>query len=226
MKFAELTSWVEDHPTESIVIGAGGLIAILWLLGYFGGSSNANAGASNLASAYYAAEAQQAVVGGQIQQATISAAAQTAIAQSQANAAVAIQKSQSGAAVKINGQNASAATTINAQDDATAAAASNNQLLATYSNNSTALQTTLSNNATAATIATTNANASLMSTFMNSLVAPEMATYGSADITVPGLGRIVGNSNMTPNIAALESMGYSNAQALQEVNQVTGWNIQ
>ena len=31
-----IVAWVEKHPTESIVIGAGGTIALLWLLGFFG----------------------------------------------------------------------------------------------------------------------------------------------------------------------------------------------
>jgi hypothetical protein len=35
MKLAEVTGWVEAHPGESIIIsGGGGLIALLWLLGY------------------------------------------------------------------------------------------------------------------------------------------------------------------------------------------------
>ena len=115
MNLGEVSTWVEAHPGESIVIGGAAAIALLWVFGVFGGSSAAasNSGASNLASAYYAAEAQQAVVGGQIQMATIQSAAATAINGQNANAAVAIQKSQSHAATTINQQNASAATTIN-----------------------------------------------------------------------------------------------------------------
>jgi hypothetical protein len=189
MKFAQVTGWVEQHPTESIVIGAGGLIAVLWLLGFFSGSSSASSsGSSNLASAYYAAEAQQAVVGGQIQVATIQSAAATAQNAAQVNGAVAVAKSQSKAATTINGQNATAATTINGQDDATAAAASSNQLLATYSNNATAAEVTASNNSTAATINTNNINGSIMTSYINSIAAPELAKGILPDATIGGVG--------------------------------------
>lgn len=107
-----MVKWVEAHPTESILIGAGIIILILWLLGYFSGSS-ASSGSSNLASAYYAAEAQQAVVGGQIQMANINATASTAQTAMNDSAAQAIALAGYGAQVTINGQNASAAQVIN-----------------------------------------------------------------------------------------------------------------
>ena len=120
----------------------------MWLLGFFGSSaSSSDSGASSLASAYYAAEAQQAVVGGQIQMATIQRAAATAQNAAQVNGAVAINEAQTGAAVTINGQNATSATVINGQDTKAATAASNNQLLATYSNNATAYNTASLNSA-------------------------------------------------------------------------------
>jgi hypothetical protein len=180
MNFKEVTAWVEAHPTESIVIGAGGVLVVLWLLGAFSGSPAAsNSGASNLASAYYAAEAQQAVVGGQIQMATIQSAAATAQNAAQVNGAVAVAKSQSKAAVTINGQNASAATTINGQDDTAATVNSNNQLLATYSNNATTVATTNSNNYFANKTAEAGFNAGELNNMISSVLAPEIAKYGS-----------------------------------------------
>ena len=207
MNFKEVTGWVEQHPTESIVIGAGGLIAILWLLGFFSSSSStaSSSGASNLASAYYAAEAQQAVVGGQIQMATIQSAAATAQNAADTNAAVAIQKSQSKAATTINGQNASAATTIGDQG-----------LLATYSNNSTALATTQSNNATQATIAESNNTSSIFQTILGSLLPAELANSanpGYGAITIPGFGSFSAVATL-PNVNELMAGGLTNAQAL------------
>ena len=188
MKFAEITGWVEDHPTESIVIGAGGVLVVLWLLGAFSSSSgSSNAGASNLASAYYAAEAQQAVVGGQIQMATVQAAAATAQNAAQVNGAVAINKAQAKAAITINGQNASAATTINGQDDALGATQSSNQLLATYSNNSTALQTANSNNYYAYQTSKSANDTSVLNNFIGNILPAELYYgHGTAGGTLPG----------------------------------------
>ena len=205
MKFAEVTGWVEQHPTESIVIGAGGLIAVLWLLGFFSSAPAAsNSGASNLASAYYAAEAQQAVVGGQIQMATIQTAGATAQNAANANAAVAINKAQTKAATVINGQNAS-----------TTAALGNDSLLAAYSNNATALATVQSNNATAATINQSNNTAGIFQTILGTLMPAEIAqTGGYGAINVPGLG---GFSTLAtiPNLNQLMAGGLTHAEALQ-----------
>jgi hypothetical protein len=200
MKFAEVTGWVEEHPTESIVIGAGGVIVVLWLLGFFSSSSSASdSGSSNLASAYYAAEAQQAVVGGQIQMATIQSAAATAQNAAQVNGAVAINKAQTKAATTINGQNATAATTINAsnnaaalgidaQDDALGTVASNNQLLATYSNNATTQITNAANNNAAVAINTANNNTSSYLGFLNAVIPGEFARMGQGSFAVAGPG--------------------------------------
>jgi hypothetical protein len=230
MKFAELTSWVEEHPTESIVIGGGGLILLLWLLGFFSSSSSSgDSGSSSLASAYYAAEANQAVVGGEIQVANIQATAATAQNAAQVNGAVAINKAQTKAATTINGQNASSATTINqSNNDAALGEAgfatqlgttqSNNQLLATYSNNSTALATTVSNNNTAETIDAANNTTSQLNNFVNSVFAPYLMKAGSADMTIPGLGQIAGASS-TWTINSALAAGFSPKQAANITGQ-------
>ena len=186
MKLAEVTTWVEAHPTESIVIGLGGTLAVLWLLGFFSSSSSNNSGASSLAAAYYAAEAQQAVVGGQIQVANIQATAGTAQSLIGANAAVAINAAQTGAATTINGQNASAATTINQSLGSDA-------LLATQSSNNAALAAVQSNNAAAAQITQSNNTAGLMNNFISSIMPGELATSpGGWAANIPGLGYITG----------------------------------
>lgn len=215
MKFAEVTTWVEAHPTESIVIGAGGVLVVLWLLGAFSSSgSSSNAGASNLASAYYAAEAQQSVVAGQIQMATVQSAAATAQNAAQVNGAVAINKAQTKAATTINGQNASAATTINASADALGATQSNNQLLATYSNNQTAAQITQSNNATQAIINDTNNKTSILQTIWGKLIPQEIALTGGSGIVSNIWGQGSPNittSGETPKLLA--GQGYTPAQS-------------
>jgi hypothetical protein len=199
MNFKELTVWVEAHPGESILIGGGGLILLLWLLGAFSSKQATDSGASSLAAAYYAAEAQQAVVGGQIQEATIGAARDTAIAGLQANAAVAINSADTGAATTINGQNASAATTINAANNAAsttqtglmagvATIASNNQLLATYANNATAQYVTASNNMAATQQNMDSANATLFASFIHDFAAPSELAGGSPPVNLTGVG--------------------------------------
>ena len=216
MKFAELTGWVEQHPTESIVIGAGGVIAILWLMGAFSGSSSSDSGASNLAAAYYAAEAQQAVVGGQIQQTTLLTAAQTAQTGIQANAAVAINKAQTKAATTINGQNASTTTALG-----------NDQLLATQSSNDAAIATTNSNNAAATAINQSNNNATVLSTIFGSLMPTELAYgHGYADVSAGSLGNFQTYvPGAAPSIAGLISAGYTPSQAATVARQQSGINF-
>jgi hypothetical protein len=228
MKFADVTSWVEQHPTESIVIGAGGVLVVLWLLGAFSSSGSASdSGSSNLASAYYAAEAQQAVVGGQIQMATIQAAASTAMNASQVNGAVAINKAQTSAAVKINNQNANAGMIINQSNNDAAnyqmglttnanIVGSNNQLLATYSNNSTALETVRSNNAAAITIDQSNNNAGLLNNYLGTIMAPELARSGGfGNFSLPGLGSWTVNTGAPTNVNDLIAHGWTPNMAYQ-----------
>src|SRR5215813_9752041 len=127
----KVIAWVEEHPWESVAIGAGGLILMIWLLGGFSKKSSGDGGAANMAAAYYAAEAQQAVVGGQIQVANIQATRDTAITGLETHAAVALGKIQANAATTINQQNADVSTNLGYD-----------QLLATYSNNATTVATT------------------------------------------------------------------------------------
>jgi hypothetical protein len=217
--------WVEAHPWESAAIGGGSVLILLWVLGVFGHSSSAaSAGASNLASAYYAAEAQQAVVGGQIQQATIAGATQTAIAGMQTNAAVQVNAANATAAATINGQNTGAAMTINAAQvkgatqqariaGQVALGQSSDQLQATWSNNAAVLAETQSNNDTAAAIATSHDNAASFQDALGSIIPQELAMSGGfGNFYLPG-GLFSVNTGAPTSPTTLESLGYSAAGA-------------
>jgi hypothetical protein len=200
MTFEGTVKWVEAHPTESIIIGGASVIALLWLLGAFGGSKSADSGSSSLASAYYAAEAQQAVVGGQIQQANIAATAATAQMGLQTDAAVKINEAQTGAAVTINGQNANAATTIG-----------NQQLLATYSNDGAAVQMNASNNAALVQANYDSGQASQMNNFISNVLPTELATYGQLGFTT-NVGNQKFSSGQWSNPSIARASGYSESQ--------------
>jgi hypothetical protein len=170
---------------------------VLWMFGAFSKpapASSADAGTANMAAAYYAAEAQQAVVGGQIQVANINATAATAQAGIAANAATAINASNAHAAITINGQNADATTAIGGQ-----------QLNATLSNNATTLAVTQSDN-----------SAALVTDYLNNIFPMEMAnTPGSGfNTTIPGVGGTFsywGATNPNAALAAGFSPSYINA---------------
>jgi hypothetical protein len=223
MNASGMVAWVEEHPTESIVIGGGGVLLLMWFFGFFSGSSSSN-GSTNLASAYYAAEAQQAVVGGQIQMATIAAAAQTAQAQLNDNAATAIGAANDAAAIAVNGQNASSAATINqSNNDAAnyqaslsagvATAQANDQLLATYSNNATSAANVASNNWLSYTNNHDNNTTSLLALAMNTIIPTDQKNNaGGAVFNIPGFGG-VGIGTDVNTVAYLTSAGFTPAQA-------------
>jgi hypothetical protein len=204
MNFKEVTVWVEAHPGESILIGGGGLLILLWLLGYFSPSASAPA-QDPLATAYYAAEAQQAVVAGQIQQTTLTTAAQTAQTGIQANAAVAINAAQAQAATTINSQNTDAATTILGADP----------LLATYSNNATALSTVQSNNAAQVQMNAANNMANNFQSLTANVIPLELQlTSGAGSLfTMPGFVGGEGGVGSPTSINRLLSLGYTKQQA-------------
>jgi hypothetical protein len=94
MEWHKIGGWAQDHPyaTGGIILGIG--LLLLWYLGYFSssGGSSGQQGQSSLAGAYYAAEAQQAVVAGQIQTTTLQEAGATNRASIAALAAVDLGK--------------------------------------------------------------------------------------------------------------------------------------
>ena len=201
MDGGKIVSWIEAHPAQSIIIGAGGLVLILWLFGAFGRKQQSDGGAASMAAAYYAAEAQQAVIGGQIQAATIQATRDTAIAALETDAAGKIEQTRANAAITINGQNADASTKLGEQN-----------LLATYSNNATTVAVTNSNNEAATRIAANNNWASILSGYINSILPSELSTYGSSawSTYIPGLGTVTSGASGTP--AQLRAAGYSESQ--------------
>ena len=196
----KIVGWAEAHPGESILIGGVVVLGVMWLLGFFDGApAQSDGGASNMAAAYYAAEAQQAVVGGQIQIATIGAAASTAQALAGDDAAVKINKAQTHAATIINGQNADTTTKLGGF-----------ALNATYSNNATSLAQTQSNNAAAVTINSANNLSSTLSDFLHNIWPTELATYGGNQgfvTSIPGLGTFQSGGALSP--AQMMAAGYS-----------------
>src|SRR5690242_283955 len=145
MTLAQLETWVEANPGKSILIGGGLVILILWLFGAFSKAPADNTSTS-LASAYYAAEAQQAVVGGQIQMANIGATADTAKTLISANAAQAINQQNATAATTIATGQFQTAATINQQNTATAIDIAGKQLQLGLNNNATLADVTKANN--------------------------------------------------------------------------------
>lgn len=196
----KVVEWAEAHPTEAILIGGAGVLVILYLMGFFGSNSASNSasqGASNMAAAYYAAEAQQAVVGGQIQEATINDAATTAQVQDQVQGAVAINQAQQTAATTIAGSQLGAVQSTNSAN--VAIAQSNNAAL--VNGQETALQTTLGQ------------------TMLGTIVPQELAlSGGTAGFNLPGLGvanvdplsQAVATSPNSPE--SLANLGYTPAQ--------------
>ena len=238
----EVLKWIEDHPILAAVLGIGGLLLILWLLGFF---SKPSTGSANLAGAYYAAEAAQTTAATQLQMATVQATNDTAKAGLQAQAAQAIAATNANAAMNIAATQGTTATTLGYYQADTAktlgyyaadtaktqayytadvqktlgnyqylsdAALYNYELNATYSNNATALATAQNNNATAAQIAQINANASTLNTAMTTIIPQEVAARGSAQVGTP-FGQFSVIPSGAPSINQLTSEGYSPAAA-------------
>ena len=80
--------WVKSHPVEAGVGGAVVIVGALYVLGYFGGSSNASGGTDPNVAAYFGAQAAQAQSGNELAAIQATNAAQTAQAQIAADASV------------------------------------------------------------------------------------------------------------------------------------------
>lgn len=226
--------YAKEHPYIVGVGVFGGGLLILWWLGYFS-SSKADAGVANMAAAYYSAEAQQAVVGGQLQMATVQAAAQTAGQQIQANAALGIAQANdsrdiavaasmynanvqeadlaAGSANYIAGTQAAYAYNTAVQQ-ANIAASSANYIAGTQA--AYAYNTAVANNMYAYMTNQTNQQASLATTAMQTIIPQEIAaTGGYAAGNVPGLGAFAVNTQGVYNVNQLISQGYTPQQAMQ-----------
>ena len=167
---------VEAHPWLAALLGLGGLLILLWLLGFFSGSSSSSSSGNSLAAAYYNAEAAQTTAGTQLQMATEMYTNQTAQAQIQANGAEAIASTQAGMYTTLGQQNAGVATALG-----------NDQLLASNNSNDDALAA--SNTAALYGYQTAQAgyNASIANNYISNVLPGELAlSGGSATTQLPG----------------------------------------
>jgi hypothetical protein len=220
-----VVKWAEEHPYLAGATVFGGGLAILWLFGFFGpnkGSQSDGAGGSaNMAGAYYAAEAQQAVVGGQIQMATIQSAADTAQMALQTDAAVkinasndttsqAIASSMYSADVTKAAYGAQTAQTLGAYDAQTAQTGIIYGAQTAQVQANDAMNTSVAHDAYAFQTNKTNADAFTFNNIINQIAAPEMLRAGSVAFDSPVGGLTAAYSGWTPATAA--AAGYSPAQ--------------
>lgn len=205
----DMLKWVEEHPALAAVIGVGGVFILLWLFGFFSSSSQAsgNSGQSNLAAAYYAAEAAQTTAGTQLNIATENDQAQVQLAQLQANAATGIAQTQADMYTTINGQNVGSANTINQNYTNLTALQAQDALLTTVNNNQTAVSENQTNQAYALQTQTVNNQANEYLDAVNNIAVPEIAMYGSAQFNTVGPGGVqqftVAPQTWTPSTAAM-----------------------
>jgi hypothetical protein len=216
-------AWFEAHPVAGGAILFGGGLGLLWLFGFFGSSSSSasssNTAATNMAAAYYGAEAQQAVVGGQMQIASEQFAAQTAQTGLQANAAVAINQANATASQNIASSMYNSATQINAANTNAAV-----QLGSVQANDASQLASVQANDALAAT-ASNNAYAYLTNvagnaanqniTAMQTIIPQELALTGGTSFNMNYGGQDYNLSSFAPppNTPAYAAYaGYTPAQ--------------
>lgn len=198
-------SWIEAHPWLAAALGLGGVLILLWLLGFFGSSStsSSNTSSNNLASAYYAAEAAQTTAGTQLNIATVEANSQDALATTQANAATAIAATQAGMYTTLGQQNASTTTALG-----------NDQLLASNNSNDDALAAANTAAAYGYQTAVAANNASVLSSYLNNVV-PTAMTYGGG-FNQAYLGTGIGDVSFAPTSTyasptQLYAQGYTQA---------------
>jgi hypothetical protein len=214
----KILGWAEAHPAQAVMAGGVIVLGVLWLLGVFDRpQQQSDGGASNMAAAYYAAEAQQAVIGGQIQVANIAATRDTAIAGLETDAAVKLGNIQANAAQTINQQNADVSTKLG--EFGLEATKSEHWLLkmlgeyglnATYSNNATAQAINASNNATAQSINYDNNLTTRLMDYFHTVLPQEFAAFPGRGLStyIPGIGQLeLWGGSHGPNEA--RAAGYS-----------------
>jgi predicted small secreted protein len=239
MTLTEVGEWMGKHPYitgGSIVVGG---LGILWLFGFFNKPAAASdTGQTNMAAAYYAAEAAQAAAGAQIQSISLQTTAATAQTKIAADAAVAINGANTGSAVLINQQNTGSANTINGQNvgrdvavTGINAGSANTiagfgrdvslagigaQLQQTQINADAATTQIQSNNATAAQVAQIGATATTLGTALRTVVPFEQSlSGGGAGLLIPGIGQLNIGADLPANINDLIAQGFTSAQAAQ-----------
>lgn len=195
-----MLEWIEKNPWLAGAIGLGGVLILLWLLGFFSSSSSGSTGSgSNLAAAYYAAEAAQTTAGTQLNMTQANDNASVSIANSQASAAVAIQQSQAGMYTTLGQQNAGVSTALG-----------NDQLLASENSNDDALNASNTAASFAYSTAAAGYNAQNMDTYLNAVYAPEVNNFTGEGIGITPWGNF-NTFDSPPTPAGLEQSGYTPA---------------
>jgi hypothetical protein len=201
----EVIEWVEKNPVPAFVVGGVVVLGVMWFMGVFSSpAASSNGGQTNMAAAYYAAEAAQAQAGAQIQLATVQATNQTAQVTANANAAEAIAATEANMQTTLGGQTLTGQQTLY-----------NDELLSAQTSANDAVQS--SNINAANTLAVTNSNnwANEFLAALNGVIPQEVAQTGAASVTLPGLGNFqVGPTAGAPNINQAIAAGYTPAQAL------------
>ena len=198
----KVLKWVEENPVPSVLIGGVVVLGLLWMFGFFSATPAAasNTGQTNLAAAYYAAEAAQATAGTQLQLATVQATNQTAQVTAQANAAEAIAATQANMYTTLGGQSVTSNQTLY-----------NDELLTAQTNANDAVQENQTNAYYNNLNTTANANATILSSAFNTIVPQALSQSGYFSGNIPGFGSLqVANTTATPN--QLAAVGYTPAQ--------------
>jgi hypothetical protein len=205
--------WAEEHPWLAGGISLGIVLLVLWLLGFFSSSSTSqtsDTGQSNLAAAYYAAEAAQTTAATQLQMATVQYGAQTAIDAQDDNAAVAIAGTQANMYSTLGQQNASTETALG-----------NDQLLASDNANDDALQASNTAYADELTADQQSIYGAETVAAINSILPAEFAAGGgTVGLGAAGSLQVTGT---TPSPAELLAAGYSTSSPIY--NQALGYGL-
>jgi hypothetical protein len=229
----QVVNWIEKNPWMAGGIIVGGGLVILWYMGFFTkAQSSSDGGQTNMAAAYYAAEAAQGVAGTQLAMQQSSDTAATAQVGLQAQAAASIAQIGATRDAALAGYGADVAKTQGWYDLTQAQyAAQTQQSLAGYTADTAKTLayldywTTTHNTDVAAAGAvahdqynyeTTLANnkASIFTNFMNNILPAELATtHGNTAASLPGIGTFAfGSGSLTPDPNAMRAAGFSEAQ--------------
>jgi hydroxylamine reductase (hybrid-cluster protein) len=217
-------AYAEEHPYVAGAIVFGGGLALLWLFGFFSSSSGSgtDSATTSMAAAYYAAEAQQAVAGTQLNIATEQAQAATAQTALQTGAAVAIEQAHgtteqniaasmygSQTTLGLAGTAAGVTTAGYAADVAKTGIVYGAQTAAVQAND--AMNTSIAGNSYAYLTAKAGTDAAALQDAMHTIIPQELAMYGQSGFTTQIGGQQFASGLWgNPNIA--RASGFDPAQ--------------
>lgn len=208
--FGEIYDWMGKHPyaTGGIIVVGG--LGILYLLGFFDkAQASGDQGQTNMAAAYYAAEAAQAAAGAQIQGISLVTTAQTSQTKIAADAATAINAQNTFRDVTVNQQNTGSANTIAAIGGTVGLADISGQVQQTRINADAATSQNASNNLTAAQIAKITTDAANVNTALQTIVPQELAMSGGfGNFSLPGQGGFTVNTGAFLDPDQLRALGF------------------